>query len=88
MVVSECTAGPDNGDCCTTTNICPEGGGDCDYDSECEEGLVCKEDACPRYHHHASYNDDCCASTVGIHQHQRQYKQIRRIVTKECVSEN
>ena len=32
--------------CCTTDNPCKLGDGDCDYDSQCQDGYVCGRDNC------------------------------------------
>ena len=49
--------------CCTKKDPCYEGEGDCDFDSECAEGLVCAKNSCPptftaRF---GRSKPDCCA---------------------------
>ena len=45
-----------NDDCCSSSNVCPAGHGDCDSDSHCVGSLVCGSDNCPW-----GDSDDCCA---------------------------
>ena len=45
-----CVAGPNDGDCCTADHPCEEGGGDCDSDDHCLQGLVCGVDNCVNFH--------------------------------------
>jgi len=47
--------------CCSSTNKCGEGEGDCDSDSECQSGLVCGTDNCQSFIPGAHYQADCCA---------------------------
>jgi len=49
-----CT-GQDDG-CCTESNPCDEGEGDCDKDSHCQAGLKCGSDNCK----FGDDGDDCC----------------------------
>lgn len=50
----------DGGDsCCTSDYPCGEEEGDCDEDSECEEGLKCGRNNCPDEETFES-GDDCC----------------------------
>ena len=42
---------------CSETDPCEEGAGDCDSDSECQEGLKCGEDNCGGY---LFKTTDCC----------------------------
>ena len=44
-------------DCCTDSNKCKVNQGDCDSDSNCEEGLKCGTSNCPAEYPN-SY--DCC----------------------------
>ena len=44
--------------CCSKSNQCGEGEGDCDNDSECLDGLKCGDDNCPAGFPTALY--DCC----------------------------
>lgn len=44
--------------CCSSSNKCGEGHGDCDYDYDCKAGLVCGENNC--LGSAFSSNDDCC----------------------------
>ena len=53
-----CTGGDS---CCTTTNKCGEQEGDCDYDSDCKEGLKCGNDNCnQKKGFEWDSEDDCC----------------------------
>ena len=49
--------GNGNGTCCTSSNQCGEGEGDCDDDTECFGNLVCGE---------ANGFDDNCDSSLGF----------------------
>ena len=44
-------------ECCSTSNPCVEGHGDCDADSECIGNLICGTDNCVNFPSSAS---DCC----------------------------
>lgn len=49
--------------CCSSSNPCDIGGGDCDYDSDCTGSLICGRDNCRN--HAVSGSDwpitaDCC----------------------------
>ena len=59
--------GPGNADwaCCSETNKCGEGLGDCDSDSQCEEGLKCGKDNCHDYGTFPSSSYDCCFKPSG-----------------------
>merc|ERR1712212_76517 len=46
--------------CCTSSNRCGVGEGDCDHDSDCQDGLICGRDNCPRYLAGAHRQADCC----------------------------
>ena len=43
--------------CCTTSNPCAEGHGDCDKDSECQGELLCGSDNCVGF---SKSDADCC----------------------------
>jgi len=45
--------------CCTSTNRCGEAEGDCDEDSDCQPGLICGTQNCPKFSAFSA-NDDCC----------------------------
>ena len=49
--------------CCTKNDPCYEGEGDCDFDSECAEGLVCAKNSCPPVFtaRFGRSKPDCCA---------------------------
>ena len=48
-------------DCCTSENKCGEWEGDCDSNSDCQEGLICGDNNCPRkYGDNWDFDDDCC----------------------------
>ena len=49
--------GVHTGLCCTPSNKCGINEGDCDNDSDCMEGLVCKDNNCPPPF---SKDHDCC----------------------------
>merc|ERR1711962_1570721 len=46
--------------CCSSTNKCGEGEGDCDNDNECQSGLVCGKDNCQSFIPGANSQADCC----------------------------
>ena len=50
--------GPGHNEYCKSNNLCAEGEGDCDVDSECQAGLKCGTDNCQGAAY--SSNDDCC----------------------------
>ena len=57
---NDCPGGEDEGyNCCTSSNPCGEGKGDCDNDSECQGNLVCGLDNCNTALGFAS-DMDCC----------------------------
>jgi len=45
---------------CSPSNQCEIGGGDCDNNSDCKEGLICGEDNCKTWHPQAHQAADCC----------------------------
>jgi len=48
--------------CCTETNKCWVGEGDCDNDDDCQDGLQCGTNNCSWDQHRAWFiQDDCCA---------------------------
>ena len=58
--------------CCSSTNPCNLGGGDCDSDRECTTGLTCGDNNCRR-DYSTSGSDwgssaDCCTSTYIVNQ--------------------
>ena len=61
-------------DCCTSTNPCNVGEGDCDSDFECAVGLRCEYDNCLRDFPYAASNwkhdADCCVRSRGITKYQ------------------
>ena len=56
----------DEDTCCTSTNPCNAGEGDCDSDSECAVGLTCGNNNCLKDLPYAGSNwksySDCCVS--------------------------
>ena len=52
--------------CCSSTNRCSVGGGDCDNDSECASGLQCGNNNCKNDYSSSGSNwaiaADCCTS--------------------------
>ena len=51
-----------NDGCCTEANPCVEGDGDCDNDKQCQGGLVCGKNNCPKKSPFVNPHgkDDCC----------------------------
>merc|ERR1711902_488099 len=49
--------------CCSSTNKCGEGEGDCDSDAECQSGLICGKDNCVG----SSFltGEDCCTKPTS-----------------------
>ena len=47
-------------ECCSESNTCEIGEGDCDKDSECTGNLVCGTDNCKSIFGHGSKTQDCC----------------------------
>jgi len=45
---------------CSSSNQCGIGGGDCDKNSDCENGLICGQDNCKTWHPQAHQAADCC----------------------------
>ena len=61
--ISECDGklpGRDGASCCTTSDTCEIGEGDCDSDSECTGNLVCGTDNCQSIFGHSPSDFDCC----------------------------
>jgi len=58
--VVSCGGGADDWSCCSSTNLCGKGGGDCDSNSDCKAGLICGEDNCQQFHASAEQFADCC----------------------------
>jgi len=60
----KCSSGSESGcnggnwGCCTDTNKCDDGEGDCDYDSHCKSGLVCGTNNCEGSNF--LNGEDCC----------------------------
>ena len=52
--------GQNSSECCTTSNTCEIGEGDCDSDSECTGNLVCGTDNCLSVFGHSPPDFDCC----------------------------
>ena len=50
-----------NDTCCTSSNQCDIGEGDCDYDQDCADGLICGTDNCPS---DFPATADCCVKGV------------------------
>ena len=51
-------------DCCTASNPCNIGEGDCDKDSECAAGLICGTDNCIDFRSNVHALADCCIKPV------------------------
>ena len=52
-------------DCCTESNQCDAGEGDCDKDEDCVGSLTCGTNNCPKGSTF-SRNDDCCEWVSGL----------------------
>ena len=65
-----CTAEKCSGEdsCCTSSKKCGVDEGDCDWNSDCQDGLVCGIDNCPDK---PSFDntDDCCKPGTQVHLH-------------------
>merc|ERR1711915_1041043 len=57
---SACNGGSNAWSCCTSSNRCGLGGGDCDSNSHCQSGLVCGNNNCRNFHPGAQSSADCC----------------------------
>ena len=57
---SSCYNGKTDWSCCSSSNRCGLGGGDCDTDSDCKSGLVCGSNNCRKFNREASRTADCC----------------------------
>ena len=57
-----CLNATSNNGCCTTQTPCALGDGDCDYDSECEAGLVCGINNCEQASGNYPAEYDCCTT--------------------------
>ena len=54
--------------CCTSSNQCNVGEGDCDFDEDCATGLICGTDNCQETGIPGSdwnYSADCCIGKFG-----------------------
>ena len=58
-----CTDGSDN-DCCTTSNLCGIGDGDCDSDDQCQGDLICGSNNCDTSLGFGS-EWDCCYDPIA-----------------------
>ena len=56
-VVLDCTDGSGGWSCCTSSNQCGEGEGDCDSDADCSGNLKCGQ---------GSGNDGNCDTSLGF----------------------
>lgn len=56
----KCTSAQNGSGCCSSSNMCGLGGGDCDGDSECMPGLVCGKNNCVAFDPKWNKNFDCC----------------------------
>ena len=59
-IFSACLGLSTDYDCCTKSNPCNKGEGDCDKDSECASGLKCGTDNCRDFNSNAAADFDCC----------------------------
>ena len=64
FVTSDCDASKDDGSCCTPSNPCALGQGDCDDDDDCAGYLVCGTDNCQSEFDSAwpGTATDCCTN--------------------------
>jgi len=46
--------------CCTPSNPCPYGHGECEKDADCEGSLICGDKNCGLFYDDAGPRDDCC----------------------------
>ena len=51
--------------CCSSTNKCGAGEGDCDNDHDCQGSMVCGQDNCPSTGHFDTTDDCCKAAPTG-----------------------
>ena len=59
--ILSCDASNSDYGCCTSSNPCGLGEGDCDSDSECNGDLICGLDNCQSLDSGWAYSDiDCC----------------------------
>ena len=54
--------------CCTPYNKCAADEGDCDSDSDCQDGLVCGKNNCPDKPGFEK-GDDCCEPSKYLRLH-------------------
>ena len=62
LFISECNADIDDGSCCTSSNLCALGEGDCDDDTDCAGNLVCGTDNCVNFDSSWPSTSDCCTT--------------------------
>ena len=65
IAISTTTKGIGHNSFCTADNLCDENEGDCDYDYECKNDLVCGTNNCPNSPEFGG-GDDCCYSAIAI----------------------
>ena len=58
--------GRDGITCCTTSNKCEIGEGDCDSDADCTGNLVCGKDNCLSIFGHSPSDFDCCKESKSL----------------------
>jgi len=46
--------------CCSPSNPCPHGHGECEKDADCEGSLICGDKNCFQFYDDAGPRDDCC----------------------------
>jgi len=46
--------------CCSPSNPCPHGHGECERDADCEGSLICGDKNCFQFYDDAGPRDDCC----------------------------
>ncbi|XP_023328891.1 latent-transforming growth factor beta-binding protein 4 [Eurytemora carolleeae] len=58
--LTECLGRSSDATCCTKTELCDYGEGDCDSDADCKPGLTCGTDNCIQFYAGAVASYDCC----------------------------
>ena len=56
----DCSSGSIDPDCCSSSDPCGAGEGDCDSDGDCKGDLVCGTNNCKAFNPLAYSEADCC----------------------------
>lgn len=86
---AECEAKDNDWGCCSSSNPCSIGQGDCDYDSDCAGNLVCGTDNCRDFTSAWSHSAfDCCIEDIkiGIENAIRKVGTDKRLSNKQVAS--